>query len=125
MKDLSFSLKLKELPVKIETTKGIEKTYTLKELTGAGRDAYMDDFSTRTIRDKDGKPTAQMTKTKNFQAGLLHSCLFDDKDKPVDVEVIQSWPSNVVSDLFLAAQELSGLGRAAGEEAKNESGVKS
>lgn len=114
---VKYDLTLKELPVEIGG-----QQYTLKELDGVMRDAYLTDMASRMGQDKQGRPTG----LKNFnglQAALLGRCLYNSEDKLVDKNTINRWPASVVAGLFEQAQELSALGKEPGEEeaaAKND-----
>ncbi len=102
-KELSFSLTLKTLPVKLDGEK-----YTLKELTGDARDNNMDATRERMNFSEDGKP-AGFKSFKGLQADLLALSLYDKHDKLVSKEVILAFPASVQNELFKAAQELSAL----------------
>lgn len=118
MEKLTFSLKLKERPVEIIGADGVRRDYVLKELTGAARDAWFDDYNRRRIF-KDGKDTGQLKDLSGFQATFVSVCLYDAQGVNVPVDVVQTFPSHVVEGLFLAAQTLSGLDRGAIDLAKN------
>jgi len=107
MEKLKFTLKLKEVPVDIVDIDGQEKVYILQELTGAQRDIFLNEMGER-LKYTGGKAQG-LTNYEGLQAGLVSLCLFDDKKEPVKKEVIQSYPASVLSSLFDAAQELSGL----------------
>ena len=113
MNELEFTLKLEEIPVILDG-----KEYTLRELTGQQRDAYMDDMNKR-MRYVGGKAEG-FTKFEGLQAGLLAKCLFDSEGKNVSEKTIQMYPSHVVQALFAKAQELSGLNESGAEEVKND-----
>ncbi len=118
MNELKFSTVLKEVPVKITGPDGKEKDYTLRELTGKLRDLFLNDMGARV------KLTAGVVESiSNFvglQSGLLALCLFNENDKPVPADEIESYPATVVAKLFEVAQELSGLDEGAPKSAKNE-----
>jgi len=107
MEELKFSLKLKEIPVNITDVDGQEKSYTLRELTGAQRDTFLDEMGSR-LKYAGGKIQG-LTNYKGLQASLVSLCLHDDKGNSIKKEIIQSYPASVLSDLFDAAQDLSGL----------------
>jgi hypothetical protein len=110
---MEYSDEFKSLPIKISG-----RDYTLKEIDGTQRDAYLNDMASR-MKFEDGKPAG----IKNFtglQSKLLSMCLFDPDGKPVPQAVINKWPSSLQAALFDEARKLSGLDKEAGEEAKND-----
>lgn len=125
-------LKRETIPVFLEDEQGQVRGYVLQELDGSGRDAYMNDTAGRMRIGPDGRPQG----IKNFnglQASLIHRSLFEAEleeqgdeiiiksiGKQVDIKVISSWPSGTQQELFDAAQQLSGLGKNAQQEAKND-----
>jgi len=113
MNELEFTLKLDQIPIVLDG-----KKYSLQELTGQQRDAYMDDMNKR-MRYVDGKAEG-FTKFEGLQAGLLSKCLVDPEGKNVSESEIQAFPSHVVQALFEKAQELSALDATNAEEVKND-----
>jgi len=101
---LSFSLKLKMLPAFLDDVE-----YTLKELTGAARDEHLDTMRERMKFNEETGKAVGINTLKGIQTGLLSLCLYDDKDKLVEKDVIAGWPSTTVTGLYEAAQKLSGL----------------
>lgn len=114
---LRFSVTLKSIPVEIEE-EGKVKTYTLRELKGPDRDAWLNVLSKRMKFDAKGTPQGISNYAGMF-SGLVAKCLYDEKGQLVPEEVIQSWPAPVSMQLYLEAQKLSGLEANAGENAKN------
>lgn len=109
MTTIRARLKLKELPVIIETANGDEVTYTLRELDGMGRDAWM-----QHLHNKGQLPGVAGTekKEKDFlkvQCRLVSLSLLDHERKPVAENIIQTWPHETVAFLFEEAQYLSKL----------------
>lgn len=100
---LTFSLTLKTLPVKLDDNK-----YTLKELTGDGRDDHLEGMKDR-MKFNDAGKAVGLNSIKGIQAGLLALCLFDSNDKLVEQDIIITWPASVISKLHDAAQKLSAL----------------
>jgi len=121
-KELRFSTVLKELPVFLTGKDGIEKKYTLKELTGTQRAIYNESFDVKIEMDEDGKAKAIAGEGfKSFSAKqFLALCLYDEKDVLVDEKIIGSYPSSMLNKLHMAALELSGLDKKALDTAKNE-----
>ena len=122
MSELRFSTLLKELPVFLTGKEGVEKRFTLRELTGFQRATYNESFDVK-IEMEDGKAKAtagegfKMFSAKQF----LAMCLYDENDKLVTEEVIGNYPATVVEKLHAAALKLSGMDVEAFEKAKNES----
>ncbi len=119
METLKFSVKLKSVPVIIEDNADVEHKFTMKELTGKERAVYLGEMGSKMTFDDAGKPTG-LSSFEGLQSGLLALCLFDENEKPVEKDVLESYPAGVLSSLFAAAQELSGLTAAAQEQAKND-----
>jgi hypothetical protein len=104
---LEFSLVLEEKPVKLTGKDGVTKNYVLRELDGQKRDSYMNKMKEVTIVEK-GEVVGFKT-FEGLQSSLLAECLFDEDNKLVDQNTIQSFPSKVLGKLFEAAQKISGL----------------
>lgn len=133
MQELSFTTKLAEQKVSITDTEGVQKEYTLRELTGDQRQVYMDSFDFD-ITLVDGK--AQISSKANIKSfptkTFLSLCLFDEDNNPVTEKVIGKYPSTTTEGLHKAALKLSALDKKSIEdtandfdEAKNDSEVKS
>jgi len=118
MKELKFSLKLKEVPVEITDVDGTKKSYKLREVAGDDRCIFLDDMSERMGIGEDGKPTIK--KVRGLQESLLTKSLYDEKDKLVSEDVLKTYPSTVLTELFKTAQTLSGLDMVGVDEAKND-----
>ena len=115
---LKFELKLKELSVEMVGTDDQAKTYTLREVSGKQRDLFLNDMSKRVDFAKG--EAQSISNFEGLQAGLLALCLYDENNKLVTKDVIQGYPSSVISSLFAEAQKLSGLDADAENEAKND-----
>lgn len=119
-KTLDFSLTRDEQHVTIEG-----EAYVLIELDGFGRDKYLTNVAGRVRLDKGGNATG----LKNFdgmEAGLVALCLKKvegDHRRPVEEKVIQSWPGRVVTALFNAARDLSGLDKGEKQKEVEEDGA--
>lgn len=118
MKELKFSLTLKEVTVSLD-----DESYVLRELSGKQRDMYLNEIGPRMKFNAEGK-TEGLTNYEGLQSGLLALCLYDKDGELVAEKVLQGWPASVLSDLFDAAQELSGLDKGAETKAKNDSKAK-
>jgi len=108
MKELTFQLNLKEVPVSITDKEGQEKTYTLRELTSQQRAKFLNGLGSRVKYTKSGK-TKGLNNHEGLQESLLEKCLLDEDNQLVKKDTMKEWPSGMVSDLFEAAQELSGM----------------
>lgn len=102
MEALKFTLTLKTIPVEIDGRK-----YTLKELTGKQRDAYLTKNSAK-MKFVKGKP-AGLTTFDGVQTDLLTECLFDEKNQLVTAAEMANWPAHVQEQLFTEARKLSNL----------------
>lgn len=116
-----FTSKRKTIPVEVEDENGVSHSYTLRELSGTLRDKYLNRMRQRSAPGAgEGAGFAQFKNYEGFVADLLCLSLFDADGKAVDGKVIQEWGSATQMELFKMAQEMSGLGKAAVEEAKND-----
>jgi hypothetical protein len=107
IKELSFSLALKEIPVKLVTKEGVQKVFTLVELDGSQRDSFMQDMADR-IEFQAGK-VSKITNFEGMQSNLLAMCLYDDKKQLIPIEELNKFPAGVLTELFKTAQKISGL----------------
>ena|GEM_PF-5081293 len=105
---IRLKLKCKEVDVILDGPDGEEKKYTLKELSGADRNKYLNKMSSRVKIGKDGKAMG-IKNFDGFQADLLRISLFDENGEAVSVEEIEALPSSTQQELFEKAQQLSGL----------------
>ena len=109
-----FSTERKRYDFKIDG-----RRYYIRELNGLGRDNYLNSMRDRT-KYVDGKP-AGVRDFKGLTADLLKLCMLEaDTKRLVSVNFIQSLPSSLQTKLFNKARDLSGLGKEAEEEAKND-----
>lgn len=115
---LKLRLMLAEEEVDIVTADGVEKTFVLVEMTGAQRDAWMNQTATRFKTNEKGHPLG-MREFRDLQAGLIAICLKDENRKAVPVSVIQGWPATVQKALYDRCQEMNGLTEKAEETEKN------
>lgn len=95
---LSFNLSLAEEPVELDG-----KAYTLRELSGKGRERYIN----LQLAASDGGD--KVTSVDGLVCGLVSLTLVDAAGVPVPQKVIEAWPSRVVDSLAEKARELSGL----------------
>ncbi|GAF69709.1 unnamed protein product [marine sediment metagenome] len=113
MKELDFSTKLKEVPVKLDG-----KSYTLRELGGEERDQYVDLINERITISKDGE-VESISQYAGIRSKLVSDSLFDSEGANVSIETINKFPSSVLQSLFKKAQKLSAINKKNKKKAKN------
>lgn len=119
MEKLVFTLKLQEVPVEITDVGGEKKTFKLMELTSDQRSTFLNQIGKKVKFG--GKGAVQgMTDYKYLQEGLLSLCLLDDNGEKIDVKELANYPAHVITELFKAAQTLSGMDLEGETEAKND-----
>lgn len=118
-KKLEFQLKLKEVPVDITNVEGQTATHYLRELSGAQRDAFLNEIGGRIKFNAAGKMQGLKDYT-DLQTGFLALCFYDDANVIVSKEVLREYPASVLEKLFEVAQKLSGLDKGAKDKAKND-----
>lgn len=109
---ITLRRKKKTIPVIIpaeESEDGTEKKWTLKELFGDERDAWIDIQQQKIKVDPKTGQAVGVTSVKDVYPSLISRCLFDENDKPVPIEVIRKLPAECQDQLFDACQALSGL----------------
>lgn len=102
---------------KEESDDGLEKNWSLKELFGDERDAWLDIQQTKVKFDPKGNPTG-ISSIKDVAASLISMCLYDEADKRVPIDVIRKLPAESQDDLFDACQRMNGLDKRALEAKK-------
>jgi len=110
MTKYNFKTALREHVITIDN-----KRYSLRELDGLQKGKYMNKMGTKVDLGPDGA-IQSFKDYSGLETILLEECLYDENDKLVSTEVMQRWPSSLLTDLFRLAQELSGLT----EESNNE-----
>lgn len=116
-----FSLKRREIVVELENEQGLYQPYTLKELTGAERNAW---FAMSNNRMAKGTMQGEGRDVKSFDnmcADLLGLTLYNPEGKLLTVREINNFPSETQMELFKMSLELSALDKKGNEEAKNSS----
>lgn len=113
-----FALKVKEIPIFIIDVDGIEKNYTMCELTGKQRALYLNEMNERINVSPDGK--AEVKDFEGIQESLLTRCLKDENGELIKLVVLNEYPASTLSDLFDDAQILSGLDIKARKKAKKD-----
>ena len=91
-----------EVPVKVR-----DSTYTLREASGEAAAKYRS-AAAACMKMVDGK-TVGISGIGEVESLLVSLCLFDDKNKLVKRELINSWPAKIVKALFERCKEISGL----------------
>jgi len=119
MEKLSFSLKLEEVQIEIMDIEGSERIFVLKELTSEQRSKFLNQTGKK-VKFGQGGSISTVTDHHFLQENLLTLCLYDDQGKAVTREVLAKYPAHVISKLFEAAQELSGMNDNGEDEAKND-----
>lgn len=112
-----FTKKRKEEPIEIEDLDGTVKSYIVREITGPQRAAYMGNVVGRTKIDGEGNPIGMKDMT-GLQETLIAMSLFDDKNLPVPMKMIEDMPSTSIGGLFEIAQRISGLDKKANDREK-------
>lgn len=107
--ELEFNLELESVPFKVRAKDGTINTYTIREMTGRERDAYLNALTPKIKVNSAGEQIG-FRDHKGFQAGLLARCVYDSTGELVPEEVIQTWSGRMQTDLFKIAVRLSGLG---------------
>lgn len=117
MVELVFETTLKEVSVTIDS-----KPYVLRELDGRQKGKYLNKMGSRITLNAKGE-VASFKDYAGLESTLLELCLYDNEDKLVPANVMETWPSTILTRLFDAAQDLSGLNEEARKkqeaEAKN------
>ena len=116
--ELVITLVRKTRKVRVTDENGLTTRMTLKEMTGANRDKYVQKQAARAKTSADGK-TSWITNFDNIQVDLIERCLFDENEKPVPAMVIAQYPASVQVALFKACGELNSLDMASEEKEKN------
>ncbi len=120
MKELKFELKLKKEPVTLTGKDGVARKHVLRELTGAQRDAFLNEIGGRMKFNAAGKMSGLKDYT-DLQTGFLALCFYDEKNQLVSKETLREYPASILGDLFEVAQRLSGLDKGVDDDSKNDS----
>jgi hypothetical protein len=100
---LSFEVKLDRIPV-VLTVEGKRLEYSLRELDGTDRDAFV-----QSMQDRADKGSDVISNVIGLQSSLLCKSLYDENGTAVTAEKCQKFPSTMLSELFIASQKLSKL----------------
>ena len=115
---LTLTLVRQEAPVTLTLVDGIAKDFVLRELTGKGRDEYLNSMAKKMKFGPDGTPKG-IQSFDGLQASLLSKCLYDEENNLVPIADIQAYPATAQAALFRKAQELSALNDEGEAETKN------
>lgn len=103
MQPIDFSdFSVREVPVVFPN-----KSYVLREASGAIAAAYRNESLKCTQFGTDGKVTS-VEGMADLEAKLVHYCLMEG-DQRVPLDTIRAWPERYVKQLFAMAKEMSGL----------------
>ncbi len=119
MEKLVFDLKLQQVPVEMKDGDGEVKTFTLWELTSDQRSTFLNEIGKRAKFGARGAVQG-MTNYKYLQENLLALCLKDENEDKISKEDLAKYPAHVITELFKAAQTLSGMDLEGETEAKND-----
>jgi len=104
-----FSLKRKSEVLTFETENG-DIEFTLKEMSAARRDSYLQKLQARVELNEDGSAKG-VSNFVGLQAELIHESLEDKGGSPLPLEDIQEWPANVVAAVYEKCQVFNGLNK--------------
>jgi hypothetical protein len=103
-----YKLKQKTESIELEDANGVIHKFTIRELDGPGREAYMT-FMSNTV-DLSKKGAARGVKSlKGMHAYLISRCLFDAQNVPVTEIVMKGWPGSVIASLYEDCKRVSGI----------------
>lgn len=113
-----FKKALREEQVELENPDGTLEVYSIKEMPGTQRDAYLN-ASKHRVTVKDGRPI--ITEFKGIHSHLLSRCMYDANGKLVEQSVIDNtFGGSLQFELFQIAQKVNALGEGAREEEKKD-----
>ena len=112
MANLVFETTVKKIELTIDG-----KPYVLRELNGQGTSEWRKSTG-GDVSFVDGKATITNIRMEDPEVRLLSLCLYNEKNELVTYGIIKMWPQTVLSGLYDAAQELSGLNEEAREKQK-------
>lgn len=117
---IRISLRRKTIPVELELEDGKVVNWSLKEMTGGQRDAFLNITGKRMKTNRTGTSTI----IKNYEglhAELICRCLYDDQEKPVSKSFVQTKINSYAQAvLYAQCRELCGLTEEAQEAEKND-----
>jgi predicted ribosome quality control (RQC) complex YloA/Tae2 family protein len=102
--DLIFdTIDLQEVPVQIAG-----KHYTLREASGEAARRYRNALLRSAKLGPDGKPVS-LDGMADAEMILVNECLIDRSGRKTPIQVLGSWPANVIKKLFNKAYAMSDL----------------
>jgi hypothetical protein len=102
--DLIFdTIDLQEVPVQIAG-----KNYTLREANGEAARRYRNALLRSAKLGPDGKPVS-LDGMADAEMILVNECLIDKSGRKTPIQVLGSWPANVIKKLFNKAYAMSDL----------------
>jgi hypothetical protein len=102
--DLIFdTIDLQEVPVQIAG-----KSYTLREANGEAARRYRNALLRSAKLGPDGKPVS-LDGMADAEMILVNECLIDRSGRKTPIQVLGSWPANVIKKLFNKAYAMSDL----------------
>lgn len=84
------------------------KPYTIREMTGTDRDQYNNYVNGLTRLDSKGQPTGLRT-TEGINVQLISRCLIDETRVPVEVKVLNLWPTTLLESLYDVCRKVNGM----------------
>jgi len=116
-----YTKKRKAKPIEIEQEDGTVKDYTIKEMMGPERAAFLQQHVKRLkINPANGKVVG-VENFSGIQSALLCRCLYDDEDKLVKAaDIDKEFPITLQDELFNDAFYLNGLDKMAENREKKD-----
>lgn len=116
--DTEYSLDLEEVIIKIKNKAGVLVVYTIRELTGDGRNEYMNFQAMKARYGSDGKVSG-IKDIKGLETRLAALSLFGPDNKPVTEKELAAFPGKLLKKIAMIASRISGLDDKAEQRAKN------
>jgi len=116
---MKISIVRKSVPVELEVKEGECVQISVKEMTGAQRDAYFNKANTKTKVDPTNNQVVGLKDYDGLYSTLLGFCLYDKDEKLIPESRIQEWPDSAQRALWDIAKDLNGLDKSAETQEKN------
>ena len=117
MSTLRLSPVKKSVPVEMDMGNGNVLLYSVKEFTGAQREAFFEKQAKKIVTGPDGE-VKEVKDYKGMYSTLLSYTVYDSDDKLVPEATIQEWPDSVQKALVEVAQEVCNMKKKEDEEPK-------
>lgn len=105
---VKYSLKLKQQDIDLEGADGVERPYTIKEMTGNDRDTFLNWVADRMPKyDAAGK----LTKNRDFkdhQLGLIQRCVYFEGRRLSEAQ-IREWPASAQEFVYNLCQDINSI----------------